>query len=334
MPLIRRRPVHAALRALVLAVVCPAALAASAGSAWEWIERMNTAVRTQSYVGKAVLRSGDHWDTLLVVHLYRDGGERERVLSLSGPAREVLRGDGQLRVILPGQGIQIIEEDQGRGLLPTLGETAREDLARHYELHLQDAAGRVAGRETRVLRIEPRDDWRWGYRLELDLDTAMPLQLEVLGEADESLELIQFVDMQYPDVINEALLRPTLPVDELQTVRSAPVMPSVSDRALLQSWDIAKPPPGFRLSSRAWTRLPGANEPVAHWVYSDGLASVSIYANPLNADGRVPEARVSSGAVSTVRQRVNDMLVTAMGEVPLRTARHFSLHLQPVPTSP
>ncbi len=307
---------------------------AADGAAWEWIERMNTAVRMQTYTGTAVLRSGDNMDTLQVVHVYRDGVEQERVLSLSGEPREVLRDNGEVRVALPQQGIQIIEEDQGRGLLPTLGESARHHLSQHYRIDLHAAPGRIAGRRTQVVSIEPRDEWRWGYRIELDADTAMPLQLEVRDGNQAMLEQIQFVSVDYPDMLGADMLKPSIDISHLEVVRARSPQLSGADQNLLNGWEVAKPPPGFRLSNRSWARLPGVAESVAHWVYSDGLASISVYANAVGAAATVPDARGSNGAVSTFRKMFNGVMVTAMGEVPLRTARVFSQGLRPAQELP
>ncbi len=319
---------------LPMALTGYSAGACADGAAWEWIERMNNAVRMQTYTGTAVLRSGKHMDTLQVVHVYRDGVEQERVLSLSGEPREVLRDQGEVRVALPEQGIQIIEEDQGRGLLPTLGESARHHLSQHYRINLSATPGRIAGRRTHVVTIEPRDEWRWGYKIELDAETAMPLQLEVRNGKQAVLEQIQFVTVEYPDMLGDEMLQPSMDISHLEVVRARRPQPSPADQELLNGWEVAEPPPGFRLSNRSWARLPGVAESVAHWVYSDGLASISIYANAVGAAASVPEARVSSGAVSTFRKMVNGVTVTAMGEVPLQTARWFSLGLRPAEAQP
>lgn len=328
------RPRHAA-RFFLLLGMCALPVKAAPGegaAAWEWLTRMNTTVRTQTYVGKAVLRSGEQTDTILVAHRFEAGEEIERVYSLSGEPREVIRERGELRVILPQQGIQIVEADAGRGLLPILGESARENLQRHYRVTLRSDAGRVAGRATRKLMIEPRDEWRWGYRIELDADTAMPLLLEVRSMAEEPLEQIQFIEVEYPDVLADSQIQSELASSELQTVRAPGAEAIERARAgLLQQWEVAAPPPGFRLSARSWALLPGAAVPVAHWVYSDGLASISVYANPVSSGVDVPQSSVSSGAVSTVRDMAEGVMVTAMGEVPVRTARFFAEGLRPAP---
>lgn len=314
---------------LVLSIL-PCLAVAEGSAAWEWLQRMNSAVRSTNYVGSAVLHSGDHTETLRVVHRYQDGVESERVLSLSGEVREVLRSDGLVRVGLPERGIQIIEDDPGRGLLPTLGESARDGLARHYKLSLLSKPNRVAGRVTREIHIEARDDWRWGYRIKVDAENAMPLHLEVRNAKQDVLEKIEFVTVEFPDMLSDAVMQAQIDVSKLQRVRADKSGHARPEQDVLSAWQVANPPPGFRLSAREWARIPGGAHAVAHWVYTDGLASISIYASPVSAGGQVPEAGVRSGAVSTVRKMSGAMMVTAMGEVPLQTARRFGESLEPV----
>jgi len=95
-------------------------------------------------------------------------------------------------------------------------------------------------------------------------------------------------------------------------------------------------PPGFHLTVAGAQTLGAGTVPAAHLVYSDGLATVSVFveAQPdrkSGAEGRTdaePEApmqglaRVGSGfAFSTV---VQGHQVTAVGEVPARTVEFIA----------
>lgn len=316
-------------RIMGVALCALSTVVCAGGMGWEWLTRMNDAVRTQTYSGTALMRSGDRVETLRIVHRYQQGAEQERIVSLSGERREVLRRDGEVRVLLPDQGLMIIENDPGRGLLPVLGEATVKDLDQHYTVEVLAQAGRVAARATRRLRIAPRDDWRWGYLLELDRATAMPLELRVLGPKGVTLEHVQFVELSLLDVIADAELESAIDQGHLEVVRADVAPPSPPQSTPFQSWEVAEPPPGFRLSTRTWTSLPGLPQAVSHWVYSDGLATVSIYVSPRTQQVPIPTSQMADGAVSTVRRYMQDVSVTTMGEVPLQTARRFTQSLGP-----
>ena len=87
-------------------------------------------------------------------------------------------------------------------------------------------------------------------------------------------------------------------------------------------------PPGFRMATRSAQSLPGSSEPVAHLVYTDGIASVSVFVEARKPDTQpaVGPARVgSSSAFSTV---VDGHQVTVVGEVPATTAEFIAKQMK------
>jgi sigma-E factor negative regulatory protein RseB len=132
-------------------------------------------------------------------------------------------------------------------------------------------------------------------------------------------------------------------------VRQGPSIDSAS--AALADYRASQLPPGFRLTVQGAQTLGGASAPASHLVYSDGLATVSVFveeqpgsalgAKPgvasagtagadtpsvsLEPDAQAPVqglARVGSGyAFSTV---VQGHQVTAVGEVPAQTVEFIA----------
>ena len=94
-------------------------------------------------------------------------------------------------------------------------------------------------------------------------------------------------------------------------------------------------PPGFRMATRSAQALPGSSEPVAHLVFTDGIASVSVFVEPRKARhqaGAEGPARVgSSSAFSTV---VDGHQVTAVGEVPPNTVKFIATQVKAIPRPP
>jgi sigma-E factor negative regulatory protein RseB len=106
--------------------------------------------------------------------------------------------------------------------------------------------------------------------------------------------------------------------------------------AALSAFRPSQLPPGFRLTVAGAQTLGGASVPTAHLVYSDGVATVSVFVEegsdaPAAADEKStprPEApmqglvRVGSGfAFSTV---IQGHQVTAVGEVPAQTVEFIA----------
>jgi sigma-E factor negative regulatory protein RseB len=69
-------------------------------------------------------------------------------------------------------------------------------------------------------------------------------------------------------------------------------------------------------------------EGVLQWIFSDGLASVSLFVESYDARRHQQEGVFSSGATNTLTRRVQDWWVTAVGEVPAQTLKAFALSLE------
>ena len=68
-----------------------AATPAFAESGQEWLDRMAAALNNASYVGEFVSESADRTERLAITHRVRDGVVSERLVSLSGNGRELVR---------------------------------------------------------------------------------------------------------------------------------------------------------------------------------------------------------------------------------------------------
>jgi sigma-E factor negative regulatory protein RseB len=93
-------------------------------------------------------------------------------------------------------------------------------------------------------------------------------------------------------------------------------------------WDAMRLPPGFRMSSRANQALPGSSEPVAHLVFTDGVASVSVFVEPRKRDAQAAEGPSRVGSSSAFTTVVDDHQVTVVGEVPPNTVKFIATQVK------
>jgi sigma-E factor negative regulatory protein RseB len=118
---LRRRRLGA-LAASALAI--GSTLVARADESLEWLARMNQAVDGMNYVGTFVHLSGKESHASRVVHRAKGGALGERVVSLDGEEREVIRTASETRCILPAQRVVIVDrvrESSLRAALPECG---------------------------------------------------------------------------------------------------------------------------------------------------------------------------------------------------------------------
>jgi sigma-E factor negative regulatory protein RseB len=309
--------------AILLGLVAAPALAESGQ---EWLTRMGVALNNSSYVGEFVCESAGRSERLAITHRVRDGVVSERLVSLSGSGRELVRENNEVVVYLPDQKLAIIERRWGRsdllGALPNFEAGATP----WYRVEW-------VGRETvedfgpaAVVAVRPVDGYRFGYRLWIDLDTHLPVRSDLSDHNGRVVERLRFFRLRFDDGIPDSAFEPAVSRDRLRWVRQAP---QEDDEA--PTWRAAQVPPGFRLSTSSLQSVAGAGSPVSHLVYSDGLATISVFIQT-TVPGKAPaRGTTRSGVASAFSTVVDGHQVTAVGEVPPQTLEYIATRLRPAP---
>ena len=283
---------------------------ADEAAAHELLSRMTQALRSVDYEGSFIYQHDGRTDALRIFH---SGGhpERERLISLTGARGEAVR-DGTAIVCVQSGGVPTLfatrAQSQLLPLVPNVGELGAE--------YVVATAGedRVAGYEAQIVDISPRDPYRYGYRVWLSKDNQLPLRSAIFDAARRPLEQFMFVALDVGTKPSETDLVPSgdvagaaAPADELPL-------------ATRPAWDVANAPPGFHLVRAQQTT--GAAPESEHLVYSDGIASVSVYIEPhaLSAPVAV-ESAMMHGALSIHSVDAAGVRVTALGDVPPATVQ-------------
>jgi sigma-E factor negative regulatory protein RseB len=298
-----------------------------------WLEKMNQALATRNYDGTFFHLTEGRVETMRIVHRVKAGSVTERLQSLDGSGREFVRSNGELTCYLPDQHTVLVQPRVDHG--PFLGSLPRfgSDVDQFYLIEALPATV-VLGRAARVIAVQPKDQFRFGYRLWLDENTAMPLKTQLCDSHGQVIEQILFARLDMPENIADADLTPAVKTEGMRWVRQGPAREA--DPSAVAEYRASELPPGFRLTVSGVQTLGDASTPAAHLVYSDGLATVSVFveaeappkppAEPTPSAPAEPPmeglARVGSGfAFSTV---VQGHQVTAVGEVPAQTVEFIA----------
>lgn len=329
-------------RGTVLATVMLPLVAGSAGlppEAEPWLKKMLTARAELSYEGQMVYTHGDIIATLGVVRRIGPNGVEERLFALDGVPREVIRNAEKLACDLQrGQHLEMSRSNSA-------GEKTRllsrlDELADYYRVEVKGPQ-RIASRETRRIDLMPIGNYRHGHRLWLDVDTGLPLKTQLVDADNRVLEQVMFTAITYLD----ASPRPTSePGSEPSSEPSPDVAADLADgdanadtgadanadqveAALTPRWRVEGLPRGFRLSSDR--RLEQGGDSVEHLVYSDGLATVSVFIEDL--DGNTGFTGVSHQGTVTLYGLIHSgHQVTVIGEVPELTLRDIGNGLRSI----
>lgn len=290
----------------------------SSPEALAWLKRIYHATQSLSYTGTFIYQNGDHTRASRITHVVGKGTDIEKVETLDGMPRETLRTRDTVECYLPELHVVKIDRHGKRQGFPSVLPEQLGALQRHYVISTGGAA-RIAGYECREIVLTPKDDYRYGYQLWADKRTGMLLKARTFDGADKSVEQFAFAELHIGHVPHSALRPDRIPSG--WRVEESSVTPVDIG---LAGWRVRPELPGFRKIAEVKRRL-SDHHLVDQVVYSDGMAAVSVFIEPLRAGlGPVHTGLSSTGAVNIYTREVAHHLVTVVGEAPPRSVQRIA----------
>lgn len=305
---------------LVMTMALSATTQANDKEAVQMLERMTEAAKSLTYEGVFAYQSGKNLQSIRIFHRADARGELERLISLNGAAREVIRSNDMVTCINPeGKQVNVSRRPLGRGFPSDLPRRLNSATP-YYQVELGEM-DRVAGRQAHELIITPVDNYRYGYRLWVDAETDLLLKSELRNDAGEVLETFAFSSLSTGIHIPEHKLKSQMNGEEMTWHRTEPETPvNMAKMTNNEShWQMQWLPEGFALVAQQ-TRLRASNGAnVEQRVYSDGLSSVSIFIEKIRARHSHLSGGSHVGAINAYGTIMHAHFVTIVGEVPAVT---------------
>jgi sigma-E factor negative regulatory protein RseB len=313
-------PVGRCIRVAALVAAVVSAPMARAEDAAAWLNRAAAAARQHNYVGTIVYQHGGRVETSRLVHLNDGGAEFEKLVNLDGPAREVIRSQGEVRCYYPDAKVVRIEPRTFRNAFPSLSPQQQKSLTDHYEFRRTEP-GRVAGLAAQTFVFEPKDGLRYGHKFWADAETGLLLKARILDEQGDAVEQFAFIDLAIGGKIDREMVKPSWPTTPPEWMVRAAGPGDVELRDT--GWVVRKLPAGFTRIVEGFRSLRGKRHPVAHLVYSDGLVAVSVFIENVGSAPH-PTGLSQHGGTNVFVRQFDDFLVTVLGEVPPVTVRQIA----------
>ncbi|HSW18152.1 MAG TPA: MucB/RseB C-terminal domain-containing protein [Ramlibacter sp.] len=292
-------------------------------SVTEWLARMQAAAGQHSYAGTFVVTSNaGALSSARVWHACQADKQVERVETLTGAPRSTFRRNDEVVTFMPDQRMVRIERREPAPVFPNLPRVAETAISEHYAAR-QLGSDRVAGFDADVVLVAPKDQLRLGYRIWSEKKTGLIVKLQTLGTEGEVLEQAAFSELQLdtglkPDKLAQMMTPPEgWRVERMDTAKTT---------AAAEGWTLKAAVPGFAPVS--CYRRRATSEATMQWVFSDGLATVSLFVEPFDAQRHGREGIMAAGATQTLTRRIQDWWLTAVGEVPAQTLRAFAQNLE------
>ena len=315
---------------LFLLTVFSAAAQAAEHDAADWLERMIRSSHQLNYSGTFVYQQNGSLQSMKIIHAVNEDGERERLVSLTGPTREVIRNRERVTCFLPEDSSIVVEHAGSPPPFPMQLPSDLEPLRKYYDIHLE-GEDRIAGLTARKVVIAPRDSYRYGQTFWVAKDSGLLLRAEVINEKGEIVEQVMFTSLEMHDDIPDSQLEPQVSGKaKVLHLNGQPLQAKDVDVRQHESWSVSALPPGFSQQLQRNHFLPDKKYPVEHHVYSDGLASVSVFIERHSKDDDAFVGGSAMGGVNAYGRIMGDHSVTVVGEVPPVTVKQIAESLQQV----
>lgn len=305
----------------------------------DWLLRMHNASRKRAYVGTFVVSSGSgSLSSARIWHVCNGDQQMERVETLTGAPRSTFRRNDQVITFLPESKVAQTERRESLGLFPNLLQTGDSSIPNFYSAK-RIGSERVAGFDADVVRLAPKDKLRYGYRIWSEKKSGLVVKLQTLDTDGSVLEQAAFSELQLDAPVRMEKLAAMMGntagyrIDKVEMQKTT---------ALAEGWALKGGIPGFKPMSCFKRPMGAAAAPASdaapapagkpdgtlQWIFSDGLASVSVFVENFDPARHAQEGLVAMGATQSLSQHVGDWWITVVGEVPSQTLKAFAQALE------
>ncbi len=287
-----------------------------------WLEKMMKAVHEMNYDGNFVYLHGDNIESLRTVHTNKNGHEIERLFSLNGEAREVVRDNETVTRILPNDKTvattrRLLNKQSFSGFF--ILDLQR--IEQNYEINLK-GRGRIADRATNIIEFVPRDNLRYGFRLHVDDESALPLQWEMFDHQQQLVSRIMFTSISIGSNVTDSGSLLEQGDSSVVKQKSTITRSTETAGATNSKWSFNNLPQGFIIKHHR-QEIPGRKaRNIEHYIFSDGISSFSVYIE--QTDKVRLNGNAHLGALNAYGVFLNGHQVTAVGEVPPETLAFIS----------
>lgn len=287
----------------------------------DWVQKMSDAMRNLNYRGDFVYVHENLLESMQISH-YRDAhGEKERLISLNGEAREVIRDNQNLTCIWPSSRKVVVDLSRKNSFSPIF---IPEDIARLEKFYVMKLLGkdRVANMNAVVVHIDPRDKYRYGMKFWINEDNGLMMKSSLINENGKVVEKVMFTSLELFEGDEKPVIDTMPKIDESFTLVRYHSGDSSKSFAADNSWQLGRTPGGFWRESVMKRKIPDSDYFVHQMVYTDGLASLSVFIE--RQTGVTSQGGSSMGAVNAFIRILNNHSVTAIGEVPAATVKEIA----------
>ncbi len=312
----------------ILTLAGPALAQSDGGMAL--LQKMSVAADGLDYSGEFVYVKDGKISSMKIAHISatETTGSQQKLMALDGSMREIIQQDDEVECVLPDQGMGLREKRQARQLFTLSMSDKVENIGLYYKVdHI--GSTRVANRNCEQVVVSPKDNYRYGYGLCIDSENQLLLSSELKTRDEEILESYKFIGVNFNKVEKSEIISET-PPKSLSWMDDKPkdTVATFNAAEAGLKWRVRPNKTGFELEHYIKRISPVMQAEITHLVLGDGLAQVSVFISPADASANKAEAALSMGSLNSHTRKVNNSMITAVGEVPRETVILIAEHTE------
>lgn len=293
-------------------------------TALSYLNKMKQAYNNLNYTLLYLNTAQNQIQPKQLVHGVIDGKRIAYFTYLNGAMRESLQFDGKISFYQQGSQPYSLLSHRDQSVFADIANFNFEMGNSNYE-YIILGRDRIAGKKAIAIRMISKDQYRYSYIVWLDLDSYLPLRLDVINKSNSILEQTMVVSMTISDTVN-----PWIKQLSAQGTPDTLNLPQ-SNSAEIADWNVDWLPTGFKVIKDDRHKLMlHDTDPVSYLMLNDGIVSVSVYISSkksLLADQR---ENIQRGATLIYTTQTDNTEVNIIGEIPLATAEKIAASIKPV----
>jgi sigma-E factor negative regulatory protein RseB len=289
--------------------------------ALQMLERIATAARKLDYSGTFVYQHGQRVETSRIVHFVDADGEHEKLETLDGPRREIIRNNDEVQCYYLDAKVVRSQKRVGQRSFPALLPEQLNSITQYYSVR-KGKSERIAGFVSNALILEPRDGMRFGHKIWAERDTGLLLRAHTFNENRQVVEQFAFTQVTIGSGVTREMVRPSYNTDSSEWRRDKFAQSLLTN--VETGWTVHEIPPGFQKIMEVSRTKQGGSIVITHMVYSDGMAAVSIFVEPASGRKRLQKGLSQQGAINVYRRTIGDKHVIVLGEAPAKTVMQIA----------
>ncbi len=306
------------LACLILSLSSLSFKASAADDPWQLLEKTAYAARELNYEGQFIYQNGNQVRTVQITHMNNGGREFTRNMVLDEKPREVYSQGSDIVIFQPINQKVMIEKRRGQNLFPAMLPINLQLIKSSYTARL-GATEFVAGRSAKIIELVPNDAFRYSYKIWADSEFGLLLKMTLLNSQNETLEQIYFNQLSMLNSQDLNWFQPKIDVSKNYVVEDTSAVTRVTD-----DWIVAQLPTGYRKIDHIQRVVPGKSGSVNQVIFSDGIASVSLFIEPIAKGKRPRMGHMLIGSTNICANVIDGYQIVVVGEVPAETVRQIA----------